>query len=75
MEKNKAQISGFAVAKKAPSPIFFDKKILPACLCRYDLQNGVRKFLLNKWFSRYLSFCDFKARKNCFYNKIINKTR
>ena len=49
MEKNKAQISGFAVTKKAPSPLKKKKKILPAYLRRYDLQNGVRKFFLNKW--------------------------
>ena len=31
----------------------FRKKIYPGYLCRYDLQNGVRKFFLNKWASRY----------------------
>ena len=41
------------------------KKILPAYLCRYDLQNDVRNFFLNKWVSRYLSFGDFKVLKNC----------
>ena len=59
VEKNKAQISSsFAVAKRAPSPwkkIFSKKKKnLPAYLCRYDLQNVVQKFFLNKWVSRYL---------------------
>ena len=44
---------------------FFRKKFLPAYLCRYDLQNGVRKFFLNKWVSRYLSLGDFKVPKNC----------
>ena len=44
---------------------FFEKKILPAYLCRYDLPNGVQKFFLNKWVSRYLSFVDFKILKNC----------
>ena len=43
---------------------FFRKKILPAYLCRYDLQNDVRNFLKNKWVSRYLSFDDFKVLKN-----------
>ena len=45
MEKNEAQSSGFAVIKKASSreiTFFREKKILPANLCRYDLQNGVR---------------------------------
>ena len=46
MEKNPVQINVFAVAKKAPSPWkkLFSKKILPAYLCRYDRQNGVRNF-------------------------------
>ena len=68
MEENEAQISDFVVAKKAQSlskNIFLNKKILPAYLCGYDLQNGVRNFFLNKWFSRYLSFGDFKVPKNC----------
>ena len=43
---------------------FFRKKILPAYLCRYDLQNDVRNFFKNKWVSRYLSFDDFKVLKN-----------
>ena len=45
--------------------IIFEKRYLPAYLCRYDLQNGVRKFFLNKWVSRYLSLGDFKVPKNC----------
>ena len=67
MEKNEAQISGSAVVKKAPSPSkkFFRKKILPAYLWRYELQNDVRKFFLNKWVPRYLNFGDFKFLKNC----------
>ena len=44
---------------------FFKKKNLPACLSGYDLQNHVQNFFLNKWFSRYLSFKDFKVPKNC----------
>ena len=48
---------------------FFEKKILPAYLRGYDLQNGVRKFFLNKWFTRYLSFSDFKVPKNCSSQK------
>ena len=45
--KISAQIIGFKVLKNAPSSskkIFSKKKLLPACLCRYDLQNAVRKF-------------------------------
>ena len=44
--------------------IFQKKKNLPAYLCRYDLQNVVQKFFLNKWVSRYLSLGDFKVPKN-----------
>ena len=49
MEKNEVQTSGFVVAKKLPSlkkKIFWKKKkkILPAYLCGYDLQNRVRNF-------------------------------
>ena len=44
---------------------FFEKKFLPAYLCRYDLLNGVRKVFLNKWVSRYLSLGNFKVPKNC----------
>ena len=67
MEKNEAQISGFAVTKKLQvlEKNFFQKKFLPAYLRRYDLQNGVQKFFLNKWISRYLSFGDFIVPKNC----------
>ena len=42
----------------------FWKKIPPANLCGYDLQNDVRKFYSNKWFSRYSSFGDFKVPNN-----------
>ena len=67
MEKNEAQISGFAVVKKAPENSFFFKKIkiFPAYLYRYDLQNSERKFLKNKWVLRYLTFGDFSFLKNC----------
>ena len=44
MEKNDAQISGFTVAKKAPSPskkVFFKEKVLPAYLCSYDLKTEI----------------------------------
>ena len=44
---------------------FFEKTILPAYLCGYDLQNSVRKFFLNKCCSRCLSFGDLKVPKNC----------
>ena len=43
------------------------KNIPPAYLCGYDLQNGVRKSFLNKWFSRYLSIGDFKVSKKLFF--------
>ena len=57
MEKNEPQIIGFIVARKAPSlwKKMFEKKILPAYLCGCDLQKAVRKWILNKWFSRYLN--------------------
>ena len=46
VEKNESQISGFVVAKKAPT--LWKKNyyllILPVSLCGYDLQNGVQKF-------------------------------
>ena len=44
---------------------FIEKKFLPANLCRYDLQNGVQNFFLNKWVSRHLSLGDFKVPRNC----------
>ena len=48
MEKNGAQIRGFVVVKKTPSPwnkSFSKKKEdLPAIPCGYDLQNGVQNF-------------------------------
>ena len=46
---------------------FFSKKHFPAYLCRYDLQNDVQIFLLNKWVSRYLSFGDFKVPKKWLF--------
>ena len=48
VEKNKAQISGFAVTKKANKIKKIQKKKeknLAAYLCRYCLQNGVWKFI------------------------------
>ena len=56
MEKNEAQISGFAVAKKSPKILkkkFSEKKFLTVYLWRYDLPNGVR------------NFGDLKVPKNC----------
>ena len=53
VEKNEAQTSGFVVAKKVFEKNFFGKKMPPADLCRYDLQNSVRQLFLNKWLSRY----------------------
>ena len=58
----------FVVAKKTPSlrkKNLKKNKNLSAYLCGYDLQNHVRKFFLNKWFARYLSFGDFKVPKSC----------
>ena len=63
------------VAKKAPSPWKIKKKTLPAHLCGYDHQNDVPRYLLNKWFLRYLSFGILRFRKIVLHNKIINKTR
>ena len=54
----------FWVTKRAPNSGFVKKKNLPAYLCGYGPQNGVWNFFLNKWFSRYLSFGDFKVPKN-----------
>ena len=57
VEKNEAQTSGFVAAKlQVFQKNFFEKKILPAYLCGYDLQNRVRKFFLNKWLLRYSSY-------------------
>ena len=76
MEKNETQISGFAVVKKAPSPwkIFISKKNLPAYLCRYNLQNGVRKFFLNGSQDIYVLVM-LRFWKIALHNKIINKTQ
>ena len=52
-------------SSKSLKKLFFEKKNFPAYLCRYDLQNSERKFMLNKWVSRYLSFGDFNVPKNC----------
>ena len=43
VQKNDAQVLGFAVAEKAHKVIekrFFEKKFFPVYLCREDLQNG-----------------------------------
>ena len=67
VEKNEAQISGFAVAKKSPKSFkkqFFEKNFFQL-ICADMIQNGVQNFFLNKWVSRYLSFGDFKVPKNC----------
>ena len=60
MEKNDAQISGFAVLKKAPShwKKIKKKKKLFQLICT-DLQKGVWKFFKNKWVLKYLTFGDF----------------
>ena len=46
----KSMVLGKAVVEKLQvlEKKLFEKKILPAYLCRYDLQNGLRKFFLNK---------------------------
>ena len=46
----KSMVLGKAVVEKLQvlEKKFFGKKILPAYLGRYDLQNGLRKFFLNK---------------------------
>ena len=77
MEKNEPQISGFAAVKKAPSPWKknFRKTVLPAYFCRYDLQNSVQKFFLDKWFQGYLSLVILRFRKFVHHNKTINKSR
>ena len=77
VEKNEAQTSGFVVAEKAPSLWKKlkkkKKKNRPGYLRGYDLQKHVRKFFLNEWFSRYLSFCDFKVPKSLFTIKLLIK--
>ena len=52
-------------SSKSLKKLFFEKNFFPAYLCRYDLQNSERKFMLNKWVSRYLSFGDLNVPKNC----------
>ena len=49
--------------KKFLKKNFFEKKFLPAYLCRCLLRCA--EFLLNKWVSTYLGFGDFKVPKNC----------
>ena len=44
--------------------IFRKNQTLSAYLSRYDFQNNVRKFFLNKRVSKYLNFGDFKVPKN-----------
>ena len=70
MEKNDTQAVVLQSRKMLPDfrrNIFQKKKFLQlmAYLCRYDLQNNVRKVFLNKWVSRYLTFGYFKVPKNC----------
>ena len=57
MEKNDAQVSGFAVVKKAPSP--WKKNVLKKKnLIAYWIDK-------NKWVSRFLTFGDFSGPKKC----------
>ena len=75
MEKNKAQISGFAAAKKLQ---VLEKKILKNCsqlLCADISSKSCAEFFLKKWFSRYLVSVILRFRKIVLQNKIINKTR
>ena len=78
MEKNDAQISGFLVVKKAPSPwkkCFSKKKSVQLICADTIFKNGMRKFFWNKWVSRYLTFGDFMVLKNCSSPWNVNKTR
>ena len=81
VETHEAQISDIAVAKKPSSPwkiIFLKEKILPAYLCRYDLQNSVRSFFFCFFFLNkcvWKLYVSLRHRKFVFPNKIINKTR
>ena len=76
MEKNEAQISGFADAKKAPSPwknIFLKKKSSNLFLQIWSSKQCAEIFFLDKWVTSNLSFGDFKVLKNCSSQKTINK--
>ena len=59
-------------SSKSLKQTFFDKKVLPAYLRRYDLQNGVWKFFLNKQVSRNLRFDDFEVPENCSSQKKLS---
>ena len=77
MVKNDTQISGFTFVKKASSPwkTFFFKKMLPAYLCRQDLQNYVGNFFKINVAWDILIFDDFAISKYALHNSIINKTQ
>ena len=65
MWKNDAQMSGFAVTKKAPSQWkrFFLKKN-PSCLLVKI--TSIKQFLKTNGSQDYLTFGDFKVPKNCY---------
>ena len=66
MRKKKSPNQSFCSHKKRSKFLKKnERKFLPTYFCRYDLQNAVRKFFLDKWVSRYLSLGDFKVSKNC----------
>ena len=78
MEKNEAQISGFAVVKKAPSPCknFFSKKKFFQLICA----DTIFKMVCGKFFkingSRVIQVSVILMfRKMVLHNKISNKTR
>ena len=55
MDNNDAQISGFAVVKKA----FLEKKLFQLIYTDKTYKMVCGNFLKNKWVSRYLTFGDF----------------
>ena len=67
MEKNEAQVSGFAVAKINLLNKFFSKKEFFQLMCAdMIIKTLCGIFFKNKWMSRYLSFGDFTVPKKCY---------
>ena len=66
MEKNEAQISSFAVMKKAPSlsKKLFCKTNPSSLFVQITPTKRCVDFLKNKWVSRYLTFGDYSVPKN-----------
>ena len=78
MEKNEAQISGFAVEKRARSPwnnFFFFEKNYSSLFVQARSSKRCAELFLKNWVSRCLSLSNFKVPKNCSSQKIINKAR